>query len=631
VGTPHLAPSLSVKQLRVLFQAVQRLKKAWGGDVDVEFAFEGDAFYVLQCRALTGQRFRHEALHRIWDNSNIVESYSGVTTPLTFSFIKMAYAHVYRQFCELLGVDRRTIQRSRDLFDNMLGFIQGRVYYNLKNWYRLVSLLPAYTYNKEFMERMMGVSQSVTDSAPPASAYKRYFHTLPRLAWVGANIAVTMLTMRARMRRFFERFYRAYSRYSGLRFDSLTIAQLRAKREELERRVLLQWREPILNDLKAMIFVGVLARLTVRWAIDPRGHLQNRLLSGQGSLRSTEVVSQLFAVARRVRASDWSMQLFANQPAEDIMIALKTDPRLAEVAGAIEAYLQKYGVRCQEEMKLESVPMKDNPVQCISVLKHYIQIESGAPRHAPSSGGLLQKLRALGPFRRSVYLWVLRHARQAIRDRENQRFCRSEIYQVVRTLVRALGDRWAARGLLDDREDIFFLGIDEIDAYIDGTSLHSNLKELIAVRRREHERNKREELPSRFETWGEVYPNTAGLAYRPGAPPTAGELEGVPCYPGLAEGTAVVMREFDPGAQLRGEILVARHTDPGWVLLFPGISGLVVERGSVLSHSAILAREMGIPAIVGVPGATQRIRSGDRLRLDGFRGVIQVLSGTSTG
>jgi phosphohistidine swiveling domain-containing protein len=91
------------------------------------------------------------------------------------------------------------------------------------------------------------------------------------------------------------------------------------------------------------------------------------------------------------------------------------------------------------------------------------------------------------------------------------------------------------------------------------------------------------------------------------------------------------MREFDPGAQLRGEILVARHTDPGWVLLFPSISGLVVERGSVLSHSAILAREMGIPAIVGVPGATQRIRSGDRLRLDGFRGVIQVLSGTSSG
>jgi pyruvate,water dikinase len=76
---------------------------------------------------------------------------------------------------------------------------------------------------------------------------------------------------------------------------------------------------------------------------------------------------------------------------------------------------------------------------------------------------------------------------------------------------------------------------------------------------------------------------------------------------------------------LNGEILVTRQTDPGWVVLFPGISGLVVERGSMLSHSAIVAREMGIPAVVGVSGAASMIRSGDRLRLDGASGTVEIL------
>ena len=88
---------------------------------------------------------------------------------------------------------------------------------------------------------------------------------------------------------------------------------------------------------------------------------------------------------------------------------------------------------------------------------------------------------------------------------------------------------------------------------------------------------------------------------------------------------AVVLRP-DESLELGGEILVTRQTDPAWVMLFPLISGLVVERGSMLSHSAIVAREMGIPAVVGVKGAVDRIKSGDRLRLDGRHGTVEILA-----
>src|SRR5204862_4343208 len=97
----------------------------------------------------------------IWDNSNIAESYNGVTTPLTFSFARRIYEEVYRQFCRILRVPEAKIAASANVFRHMLGLIQGRVYYNLLNWYRLLMLLPGFQVNRGFMEQMMGVKEGV--------------------------------------------------------------------------------------------------------------------------------------------------------------------------------------------------------------------------------------------------------------------------------------------------------------------------------------------------------------------------------------------------------------------------------------------------------------------------------------
>ena len=100
----------------------------------------------------------------IWDNSNIAESYGGVTTPLTFSFARRVYEEVYREFCRIFGVPASTIERELDsCFANMLGLIRGRVYYNLLTWYRVLALLPGFRFNRRFMEQMMGVRESLPD------------------------------------------------------------------------------------------------------------------------------------------------------------------------------------------------------------------------------------------------------------------------------------------------------------------------------------------------------------------------------------------------------------------------------------------------------------------------------------
>ena len=104
-----------------------------------------------------------DGARRIWDNSNIAESYGGITTPLTFSFARGVYAEVYRQFCVLLAVPRAVVDDQRSTFENMLGLVRGRVYYNLISWYRVLAMLPGFSVNRGFMEQMMGVREPMPD------------------------------------------------------------------------------------------------------------------------------------------------------------------------------------------------------------------------------------------------------------------------------------------------------------------------------------------------------------------------------------------------------------------------------------------------------------------------------------
>src|SRR5690606_12096961 len=125
---------------------LDKLRKSFGLYQDMEFAVKDDNLYILQTRPITGLSKLPDPTSEyiVWDNSNIVVSYPGVTTPLTFSFINLSYETAYKIFVSILGVDDQTIHRHQGVFANMLRFINGRVYYNLRSWYHLLALLPGY-------------------------------------------------------------------------------------------------------------------------------------------------------------------------------------------------------------------------------------------------------------------------------------------------------------------------------------------------------------------------------------------------------------------------------------------------------------------------------------------------------
>ncbi len=254
--------------------------------------------FLLQSRPITTLATLRDpdGAYALWDNSNIAESYGGVTTPLTFSFARHAYEEVYRELCRLLGVSEAEIAAHADTFRRMIGLVRGRIYYSLLSWYDLLALAPGFSSNRRFMEQMMGVKEEL----PPALAARlaanggrmRLADTLKLLRAV-ASLARHERRLPRDIKRFYARLDAALAP-GAIPLEAMRPDELVAHYRDLEGKLLAHWDAPLVNDLFAMLFYGLLRRLCAAWCGDTAGTLQNDLVSGQGGIISAEP-------ARRVR------------------------------------------------------------------------------------------------------------------------------------------------------------------------------------------------------------------------------------------------------------------------------------------------------------------------------------------
>ena len=213
-----------------------------------------------------------------------------------------------------------------------------------------------------------------------------------------------------------------------------------------------------------------------------------------------------------------------------------------------------------------------------------------------------------------------------MRDRENLRFERTRVFGVVRRIFLSLGNHLIAAGRLDRTRDAFYLTREELFAYFEGTGVTRDLRSLAGQRRKEFEGfASGPPPPERFETFGP--PDDQDVSVTPPSAEirNATELSGTGCCPGIVRAPVRIVREPKGVHDLTGHILVAERTDPGWTLLFPAANGLLVQRGSLLSHSAIVAREIGLPCVVGIANLLDTLRDGEMVEMDGASGRIRRL------
>jgi pyruvate,water dikinase len=635
-------PALSDDDVRRVAALARAAGRHFGRPQDIEWAI-ADRLVLLQSRPITslGAIADPDARLTIWDNSNIVESYSGVTTPLTFSFAREIYEYVYRQFCRMMGVPERVIAAEDETFQNMLGLIRGRLFYNLLSWYRVLALLPGYQVNRRFMEQMMGVEEGLPEELAAdivrGTSRGRVLDAL-YLARTLAGLVVNHLTLNRRIDAFYARLDRALAPPVPP-LEDRRIDELVAHYRELRGQLLLQWDAPLVNDFFAMIFYGLLRNLVVRWCGASAGTLQNDLISGEGGMVSAEPAVRMQRLARLACPHRDLVDRLARGTTDAIRAALSGHH---DFVAQYEEYLAKFGDRTVNELKLESATLHDDPLPLFravgSLAQQYAAAGGGeqatvgdSPDSSPADrlrSESKQRVRdalAPHPLRRAVFGWVLRHAQRRVRDRENLRLERTRLFGRVRRIFLEIGRRLHAADRLDEPRDIFYLEVDEVLAFVDGRTTTTDLRALAALRKREFAAFADGPPPDdRFETRGAVHlANSFRAAAAASTALSGDERTGLGCCPGIVRGPVRIVTDPTTANLDQRAILVAEHTDPGWIMVFPSARGVLVERGSLLSHAAIVARELGIPAVVSLPGLTRWLKDDDWVEMDGSTGVVR--------
>ena len=308
----------------------------------------------------------------------------------------------------------------------------------------------------------------------------------------------------------------------------------------------------------------------------------------------------------------------------------------SKTKAAIDSYILDFGNRCVGELKLETISFSQDPSLFIGILQSYLKqginrqsISSNYEEELRNEAAIkVNKTLKNKPLKKWSFNFVLKKTRKLVSNRENLRYERTRGFGVVRTLFSELGKRWKEEGFIDNERAVFYLNLEEIKAQ-KGKGFDSQLIQKIEGRIQEFEEYKTQKSPKeRFYSFGNHFEDEFIYSEEK----LEGEeenLKGIGCCPGIVKGKVRVVENPNEIESLNGDILVTSSTDPGWVTLFPTAGAILVERGSLLSHSAIVSREMGIPCIVSITGLLRTLKTGDLIEMNGNTGRISMIEPVS--
>jgi pyruvate,water dikinase len=369
-----------------------------------------------------------------------------------------------------------------------------------------------------------------------------------------------------------------------------------------------------------LAMLGVAAKLL---GDDARGEELQTVLRALPRNVTTEMDLALWELAGRIRADGDAAAVFRDLRPDQLAERFRAGMLPAVVQHGLSAFLRHYGHRAVAEIDIGIPRWSDDPRHILGVIANYLRLEDanlapdalfarGAAEAAAMIDTLVARAERRSRLRGRAVRFALSRARALAGARELPKFYLILAVASVRRQLALVGAELAARGRLAAKDDVFFIDLTEAAAGLAGR----DLRELIPPRRAAYDRELRRRHVPRVMLSDGTEPEAESGAAQEGA------LVGTPASAGAVTAAARVI--LDPiGAHLEpGEILVAPSTDPGWTPLFLTAGGLVMEMGGANSHGAVVAREYGIPAVVGVPHATARITTGQRITVDGGRGTV---------
>lgn len=602
------SPLLAGTQLQELIRISRKLRKLFAMECDLEYAWKDGRLFLLQVRPIT--TLDENAPVIVLDNSNIAESYPGITLPLTRSFIQDAYHQVFYTLLLRLTGEEDTVRRMDPVLRHMVDMANGRVYYRISNWYDVLLLLPFHKKLIPVWQEMMGVGNRTI-----SSGQTQKIRTRTRLKTTLSFFRL-LLTCPREMERLEIYFTEILEQFQTVDTGTGENRKLLEAYHALLDRTAARWDITLVNDMYAFLFTGLLkACLKAERVRDP-DLTASRAIRGIARLDSMEPLRELEQIAAQAVKEGRLDELQALQSNEDCNAWLQR--REDSLAKRIREHIRRFGDRNTEELKLESRTFRTDPILLIRLILQYAQAPGQTAPQAPSGPAGPPRLSPLSRF-------LAERAALGIRNRERSRLHRSRLYGMMRTLVLQIGRNLKEEGRIRTQEDVFWLYCEELEQAAADPDLE--LQERIRTRREQYDGFRSLPPYSRLVFSGKVTDKHPRNIQKNTITNRQDVYTGIPCSPGTATGRVLIIEDPSRPADTAGRILVTRMTDPGWVYLIAHAKAIVAEKGSLLSHTAIIARELSRPAVVGISHITELLRDGDLVRVDGNTGTVTVLSG----
>ncbi|MEE8379466.1 MAG: PEP/pyruvate-binding domain-containing protein [Gammaproteobacteria bacterium] len=619
-------PALHETQIFALAEEGQKIAALYNFPQDIEWAFVGNELFILQSRPVTSlfpvpENLPDDHLMAFFSFAS-VQGYMGPITPLGMDALRLIFAGLGT----LLGYDysyqeQKVLYKAGErLWVNITGFMRHPL--GAKILPKVFSMI-----DPGLVTSLEKIYQSPEAEAGQGKLRLKSFGRVTKFILpIWARAARNLLAPKGQL---------------DVAQNTLTsyLDEVREKANsgsptELFRMIYFGFIR-IVGIFIPAIMAGylpliILTRITKR--LTGNGELALEITRGLPHNVTTEMNLFLWQTASRLSSEPQVRAQMLETPAEELAADYLKNalPPLAQ--DAIAQFLQRYGMRGVGEIDFGQPRWRDTPTQIMQTLQTYLKIDD--PKLAPdtvfkrgeeSASAAVAKLQALArkTFGGRIKAWIIGGLVHRLRSfaglRESPKFNIVRAFGIIRTEIQAYGKTLAERGVLDDPDDIFFLTLAELESISDTTE--DSLQPVIAERKENQNREKlRRQLPRLLFSDGCAFYEGLG-----GNVDADTALVGAPVSPGVAEGRVRVVVDPQNANLQPGEILVCTGTDPAWTPLFLAAGGLVMEVGGMMTHGAIVAREYGIPAVVGVTQAPTRFTTGQRIRVDGSSGIIEVL------
>ena len=595
---------LDEEELKTLFTLGERIERIFQKPMDIEFAIEKGKVYILQAREITTLDMHLPV--RILDNSNISESFPGICLPLSESFAGEMYSGIFTSLGRrFLG---KKVSSYKELFQRMVGGFSGRMYYEISSWYDILRLLPFSGKIIPVWQGMLGVSNEEISF----SKKRPSFFLKCRIAILFCYYFFVSQRKMKELDSYFQERYASYSKKVDAEEDAKALYQIFL---EMKEDLLREWDITLINDMVSFISTHLYGKKTAF------------------SLETMKPVRALSALKT---------------------VAGKYGLDSEEYRREKKSYIFAYGDRIVGELKLETRTYRTNEELLDRWILDSLETDSVEKDcEETSCSGKASELK-----QRKSFLYRL--AESSCNNREISRLHRTRCFGLMRRIVDKIGEKTIGF-------DVYYLRLDELKEF-----LFSGKDFSLKIAREKELRKAYERLPvlSRVKLLGKVdrdplageirvlsyesfkeKGNIEGQIEKPGRDGMLGntghirQMEkagkkdkeagnaktrvffGRGVSKGIFRGEVLKIKSLQEirVAEAKGKILLSYSTDPGWFPYLDMASGLITERGSLLSHSAILARELEKPAVVNIPKIMEELQSGDIVEIDGDLGICSVI------